>query len=237
MALLCMPATFAQGLDKPTITNIPGGFFIEWSAPVEIGAIHLGKGLSGTLEVMFDVPSPAFLAEFIDRRPEPVSSPEMITALADYWIIRNKPERAISLYESALRRGNLDEGRAWLFQNNLAMLYSRVMGQHDKALATVNNALELQRDNTVLLNTKGLILLNSGNAAEAIPVLLQAVELSCQLPIYCMHLAYAYLQEGRSPQARRYFDTARSQLVELATNMTKEDRAMYDALQRALPPV
>jgi len=193
--------------------------------------------LSGTLEVMFDVPSPAFLAEFIDRRPEPVSSPEMITALADYWIIRNKPERAIALYENSLKRGNLDEARAWLFQNNLAMLYSRIMGQHDKALATVNNALDLQKDNTVLLDTKGLIYLNSGNATEAIPSLLRAVELSCQLPLYCMHLAYAYLQESRAPQARRYFDTARDQLVELAPKMTKEDRAMYDALQSALPPV
>jgi len=231
-----MPAVFSQGLDKPTITNIPGGFFVEWSSPVEVGAMHLGKGLTGKIEVMFDISSDR-LAEFIDRKPEPVSNPEMITALADYWMTRGKPERAISLYEGSLNRGNLDEARARLFRNNLAMLYSRVLRQHGRALEIVNAALDLDKDNTLLLNSKGLIFLNAGNAAEAIPVLQRAVELSCQLPMYCMHLAYALLQEGRDPQARRWFDAARAQLTELAPKMTPENKGMYDALQSALPPI
>ena len=236
-ALFCMPAAFVQGVDKPTITNIPGGFFFEWTAPVELGAIQFGKGLSGKFEVMFDVPSVDHLVNFIDKKPEPVSNPEMITALADYWIVRGKPERAIPLYEGSLKRGNLEEEREIVFQNNLAMLYSRVLGQHDKALETINSALELKKDHTGLLDSKGLILLNNGSAAEAIPVLQRAVELSCQLPMYCMHLAYALNQEGRDAQARRYLESVRPQLMELAPNMTKENKAMYDALLSALPPV
>ena len=235
--LFCMPAAFAQGVDKPEITNIPGGFFVEWSAPVEVGAIQLGKGLSGEFEIMFDVPSVNHLADFIDKKAEPVSNPDVIAALSDYWIVRGKPERAIPLYENCLKHGDLDEPQRMVFQNNLAMLYSRALGQHDKALETINSALELKKDHTVLLDSKGLILLNNGNAAGAVPVLQRAVELSCQLPVYCMHLAYALHQDGRDSQARRYIDSVRPQLTELAPNMTKENKAMYDALLSALPPV
>jgi len=237
-ALFCLPTVFAQGISKPKITNIPGGFIAEWISPVEVAAIQFGKGLAGQFEVMFDIPSvDYFTTEFIDKKPQPVTNPEMITALADYWIVRGKPERAIPLYEESLKRGDLDDMRALVFQNNLAMLYSRILGQHDKALATINNALELKKDNVTLLDTKGLILLNSRNPAEAVPVLQRAVELSCQLPIYCMHLAYALHQDGRDSQARRYFDPVRDQLIESVPNMTKENKAMYDVLQLALPPV
>jgi len=219
------------------MTSIPGGFLIEWMSPVEIVAIQLKKGLTGPFEVMFDIPSVDFITEFIDKKPEPVSSPEMITALADYWIVRGKPERAIPLYENSLKRGNLDDTRALVFQNNLAMLYSRILGRHDRALEIINGALESKKDHVTLLDTKGLILLNSGNPSEAIPVLQRAVELSCQLPIYCMHLAYALHQDGRDSQARRYFDPVRDQLISSAPNMTKENKAMYDVLQLALPPI
>jgi len=236
-ALFCLPTAFAQGGSKPKITSIPGGFFVEWVSPVEVAAVHLGKGLTGSFEVMFDIPSLDFIDTQIDKKPEPVSSPEMITALADYWIVRGKPERAIPLYENSLKSGTLDADRALVFQNNLAMLYSRILGQHDKALEIIDNALDAKKDHTVLLDTKGLILLNSGNPTEAIPVLQRAVELSCQLPIYCMHLAYALLQEGRDVPARRYLDQVRDQLVELAPKMTKENKAMYDSLLSALPPI
>ena len=236
VALLCSSVAFAQGVNRPKITNIPGGFFIEWAAPVEIAAIQLDRRLTGPVEIMFDVPSVEHVFE-MDRRPSPVSSPEMVTALADYWIVRGKPERAIPLYEASLALGNLDDTRAFVFQNNLAMLYSQALGQHDRALEVVDNALVTRRDNVTLLDTKGLILLNAGRPSEAIPVLQRAVELSCQLPIYCMHLAYALHLDGRPSQARRYLDSARDQLIPLLPNMTTENKAMYDTLLTNYPPV
>ena len=236
VALLCSSVAFAQGVNRPRITNIPGGFFIEWAAPVEIAAIQLDKKLAGPLEILFDVPSIDFLLD-IDKKPLPASSPEMITALADYWIVRGKPERAIPLYEESLKLGNLDETRAFVFQNNLAMLYSQVLGEHRKALEIVENALLARRDDVTLLDTKGLIYLNAGRPAEAIPVLQRAVELSCQLPLYCMHLAYALHLDGRPLQARRFFDPARDKLIPLVPNMTKENKAMYDTLQANIPPI
>ncbi|MCL2709505.1 MAG: hypothetical protein FWE95_01375 [Planctomycetaceae bacterium] len=235
-ALLCSSVAFAQGVSRPKITNIPGGFFIEWASPVEIAAIKLDKRLSGPLEIMFDVPSVEFL-DGIDKKPLPVTSPEMTTALADYWIVRGKPERAIPLYVDSLALGNLDEKWAFVFRNNLAMLYSQVLGQHTKALEVVDKALETNRDNFTLLDTKGLIYLNASEPALAIPVLQRAVELSCQLPIYCMHLSYALHLDGRPAQARRYFDNARESLIPLVPNMTKENKAIYDVLQNNIPPI
>ena len=236
-ALICSSTIFAQGVSRPVkVTNIPGGFFVEWASPVEIAAVQLDRRLGGPLEVMFDVPSVTFIAE-IDKKPAPTANPAMVTALADYWIVRGKPERAIPLYVDSLARGDLDDTRAFVFQNNLAMLYSQVLGEHTKALEVVNNALATRRDNATLLNTKGLILINAGNPGEAIPVLRRAVELSCQLPLYCMHLAYALHQEGRPTQARGYFDSALPQLIPLVPTMTKENKVMFDDLQRALPPI
>jgi len=232
--LLCASTASAQGVSQPTITNIPGGFFIEWAAPVEIAAIQLNRELTGPLVIMFDVPTPAFIAE-IDRNASSAPGPELITVLADYWIVRGKPELAIPLYEETLAQGNLDVNRELVFQNNLAMLYSQVLGQHNKALEIVDGALATKRDNVTLLNSKGLILLNAGNPAEAIPVLLRAVELSCQSPIYCMHLATALHREGRPAQARDWFGRVRNDLIGLTPNMTKENREMFDTLQLAYP--
>ena len=237
VAVLCPAMLFAQGAGKPEITNIPGGLFIKWTSPVDVAAVQISKGLFGPFEIMFDVPNVEFIANIIDRTTAAPPNPEMITALADYWIVRGKPERAIPLYERGLKQPNLDDARELVFQNNLAMLYSRVLREHDKALQVVDTALEIRRDNVVLLDTKGLIFLNADNSAEAVPVLERAVVLSCELPIYCMHLAYALHQEARTARAREFFDKVRDKLIETAPNMTKENKEMFDALLLALPPV
>ena len=236
-AFFCSTALFAQGVNKPKITNIPGGFFAEWDSPVELAAVQLDKKLSGAFEVMFDVPSVSYIANEIDKKSATTSNPDMVTALSGYWMMRGKPERAIPLYEECLKQGNLDEEKVLLFQNNLAMLYSQVLGQHDKALEVVEEGLKNKKDHVPLLDTKGLILLNSGKPDEAVKPLTTAVELSCQVPIYCMHLATALNQDGRPTQARRWLDPVRDQLVAGAPKMTKENRAMFDTLQRLLPPV
>ena len=235
-ALLFPAALFAQGGATPKVTHIPGGIFVEWDFPVEIAAVQFNRRLTGSFEIMFDVPSVEFITEVLDRRtPTTTTDPGIVTALADYWMVRGKPERAIPLYEGALNHPNIEEGRALIFQNNLAMLYSRTLGQHDKALEVIDNALNKNVDNPNLLNTKGLILLNSGDPAAAIVPLDRAVELSCQLPLYCMHLAYAFHQTGQNGRARQWFDQVRAQLNDAAPNMGKENREMFDSLQGAFP--
>ena len=235
-ALFCAPAVSAQGLNNPKITNIPGGFFIEWVVPVEIAAVHLKKNLTGPFEVMFDLPSVGSVAELTAGKST-APSPDMVMLLTDYWIVRGKPERAVPMYENCIKQGDLDEAKSFLFHNNLAMLYSQEIGDHEKALAVVNSALETRRDNMTLLDTKGLILINGGNAAEAVPVLQRAVELSCERPIYCMHLSYACYLDNRHTMARQFLEKVRAQLIEMAPTMTKENKAMFDTLQLNMPPV
>ena len=237
-ALLCPAILSAQGVGSPTITNIPGGLFVSWTSPVEVAAVQVSRELTGPFEIMFDVPSPDFIADIVATAGTRVTSPEMITALADYWIVRGRPYRAIPLYRDGLQHGNLDSNRELVFMNNLALLYSRVLGEHGEGLRIVRAAQETRRDNFTLLNTEGLILLNAGNPSEAIPPLDRAVTLSCQLPIYCMHLAYAFMQDGgRTTPARRYFDPVRPQLIEAAQNMSPENRRMFDELMSTLPPL
>jgi tetratricopeptide (TPR) repeat protein len=236
--MFCSVAQFAQGAGNPRVTGFPGGFFAMWDAPVDISAVQLDKKLTGPFEVMFDVPSVDFVVDVLDSKSPSGPSPDMVMILTDYWTTRGKSERAIPLYEESLKQGTLDKEKTLIFQNNLAMLYSQALNQHDKALSLVKDALESNKDSFVLLDTKGLIYMNSGSPAEAVPDLTRAVELSCQQPIYCMHLACALHQTDRTTQARRWFDQARAQFSDDAVSkMAKENKQMFDMLQREFPPV
>ncbi|MDR3232369.1 MAG: tetratricopeptide repeat protein [Planctomycetaceae bacterium] len=214
------------GTEEPKITPIPDGLFFEWSSYNNIGSIEVDKSVTGDFQIMFDVP-----ISVIGKPAEPVSSSEMIVPLADYWIVRGKPERAIPLY----RKGLAAQPNSLLFQNNLAMLLSSAQGKHAEALDIINKALEGNHDEVRLLDSKGLILMNNGKASEAVPILERSVQLSCQLPIYCMHLATALDMDGRESGARRYFTQARSQLETQAPNMAADDKVMFDKLKLKYP--
>ncbi|MDR0705359.1 MAG: hypothetical protein LBF88_10275 [Planctomycetaceae bacterium] len=227
-------ATSSEGLsplidqgNAPVITPIKGGVHFAWSALTEVGGVHCSGPLVGRFELMFDVSR-----ENIDKKVEPPQVPEVLIPLADYWIVRGKPERAIPLY----RLGVTKEPNKILFQNNLAMLLSTVEGNHAEGLTVVNAALENNRDNVTLLDTKGLILMNDGRASEAVPVLQRAVELSCQSPIYCLHLAKAYDIVGQASAARSWFEKSRPDLEAYPRRLTQENKNMFDDLRMKYPP-
>ena len=230
---------YPLALCKAKSGDVDGGFTLLLDEIDRMPSV-MPKLLPAILVLQAQVPPSEAMFEKIDglmnriATEEPVIS-EAILALTDWWILRGKPERAIPLYEEGLTRDNLDETQAFVFQNNLATLYSLVRGEHQKALDVVNKALETRRDNPTLLNTKGIILINAGDPTEAIPVLRRAVELSHQLPISCMHLAYALHLVGRDAESRQYFVSARDPLTPFVPTMTKENKAMYDALMRAHP--
>ncbi|MDR1963575.1 MAG: tetratricopeptide repeat protein [Planctomycetaceae bacterium] len=213
--------------DAPTITPIPGGFHIEWSTLTNVGGVRLLGTLVGKVELMFDI-----RRDDIDKKIEPVQNPEVLVPLADYWIVRGKPARAIPLY----RQGLAKDPENFLFQNNLAMLLSTVEGNHAEGLKVIDTALENRRDNVTLLDSKGMILMNDGRANEAVPVLERAVELSCQHPIYCLHLAKALDMAGRESAARNWFDKSRPLLEAVPGKMTQENKDMFDDLRMKYPP-
>lgn len=222
-SLPAQQAPLPEGTELPTVQTVPGGYFIEWPRLTSVGGLQLKGPLTGRFEIMFDL-----RLEDADRRPQPPTNPDVLMPIADYWIVRGKPDRAIPLY----RRGLEADPDNYAFRNNLAMLLSTVDNNHQEALDMVNTALGKWHDDVMLLDTKGLILMNADRPEEAVPVLERAVQLSCQGPIYMLHLAQALDMDGRESSARNWFEKTRP-LLEASPNILKrENREMFDKLKR-----
>ncbi|MDR0870407.1 MAG: hypothetical protein LBN39_06400 [Planctomycetaceae bacterium] len=204
------------------IQPIKGGFYVEWPALATVGGVKLPPSAKGKFEVMFDIKPDA-----VNTKPSQADDPVILLPLADYWIVRGKPEHAIKLYRKGLEK----DPDNFMFQNNLAMLVSRVEGDNKQALDIVNKALTDRHDNITLLDSKGLILINDGRADEAVPVLERAVELSCQHPIYCLHLSKALDMAGREDQSKNWFDKMRPLLEAMPGKLVKENKDMFDELR------
>jgi tetratricopeptide (TPR) repeat protein len=204
------------------ITPIKGGYHVEWSDLTDIGSFRLKNNLSGKFKVQFDIP----LAS-VDVKPKKVDNPEVIKVLANYWLVRNKPEHAIALYQRGIDLAPDD----MLFNNNLAMLRSNVVKDHNGALAMIDRALESRADDLNLLDTKGLILLNADRAADAIPILERAVTLSCEGPLFVLHLIKALDQNGDEGRARQRFTSAQSVLNGAKNSFSKENQKTFQELR------
>ncbi len=100
-----------------------------------------------------------------------------------------------------------------------------------QALKMIDAALEINPDSPTLLDSKGLILLQANRAQDAIPLMERAVELSCEGPIFVMHLASAHAQNGDPDTAMTLFDKVRPLLATRGDKMTKENKKMFDALE------
>jgi tetratricopeptide (TPR) repeat protein len=204
------------------VTPIKGGYHVEWRGFAEIGSFKLNNNLAGKFEIQFDISPDA-----VDVKPKKPDSPELLMVLANYWLTRGKPERAMTLYQRGLE---LAPDNA-LFSNNLAMLRSKVNKDHDGAIAMIDRALATRVDNVELLDTKGLILLNADRAGDAIEPLEQAVTLSCEGPLYVLHLIKAYDQNGDEGRARRKFESAQSPLLGAKDSFSKDSQAMWQELK------
>jgi len=204
----------------PKITPVKGGYYVRWDKLTDIGSVQIPGNMSGKMEIFFDI-----RLEDIDKAPQKPESADTLRPLADYWVRRGKPEHAIDLYRKGLEKDpdNLP------FQNNIAYLLSAVKGQHDEALDIVNKALEIRVDNVTLLDTKGLIYINADRPDEAIPILERAVTLSCQGPIYMLHLAHALDLDGRKDSASNWFAKTRPFLEN--STLSKENQKIFDSLK------
>lgn len=216
-----MPSAPAKPI-PPRITTVPGGYHVEWPGLTDVGGIQLKGPLTGNFEITFDV-----RLDDINLKPQPPQHPDVLIPLADYWIVRGKPERAIPLY----RRGLATDPDNFTLQNNMAHLLSSVEGKHAEALDVVDKALENRLDNVTLLDTKGVILMNDGRPDEAVPVLERAVTLSCQGPIYMLHLASALDMDGQETRSRDWFEKARPLLEATTNKLSRDTKEMFDNLK------
>ncbi|MDR1479460.1 MAG: hypothetical protein LBJ00_11030 [Planctomycetaceae bacterium] len=217
----------ATNTETPTlkggkVTPIKGGYHVEWESLADVGSFRLKNNLSGKFYVQFDIP----LSE-VDAKPKSVDNPDVIKVLANYWLIRNKPEHAMALYQKGIRLTPNDP----LFNNNLAMLRSKINKDHDGAIAMVDRSLGEKPDDPDLLDTKGLILLNAERASDAVPVLERAVTISCEGPLYVLHLIKALDQNGDEGRAKQRFASAQSLLDGAKDSFSKDNQRMLQELK------
>jgi tetratricopeptide (TPR) repeat protein len=219
-----VPAANAEGvpIKGGKVTPIKGGYHVEWDGLTDIGSFRLKNNLSGKFNVQFNIP----LSE-IDAKPKTLDNPDIIKVLANYWLVRNKPERAMSLYEKGIKLAPDDP----LFNNNLAMLRSKVSKDHNGAITMVDRALDAKPEDLDLLDTKGMILLNADRAADAVPVFEQAVKLSCEGPLFVLHLVKALDQNGDEGRARQRFTSAQSILNGAKDSFSRDNQQMLQELK------
>ena len=103
-----------------------------------------------------------------------------------------------------------------------------------EAFALIDKALESQPDDPRLLDTKGLIFLKNDQPQDAIPLLERAVEISCEGPLYVLHLAYAQLMNGENEKSVTTFEKVRPLLITRTDLLTRDNKAMFDEMEMKL---
>ena len=100
-----------------------------------------------------------------------------------------------------------------------------------EAYALIDRALDANPDNPVLLDTKGLIHMKNDRPQDSIPLFERAVEITCEGPIYVLHLAYAQMKNGENEKALTTFEKVRSVLTTRTDLLSKDNKAMFDELE------
>jgi tetratricopeptide (TPR) repeat protein len=131
---------------------------------------------------------------------EKVDAPEPLeAALASLYERSDKPEAAIQVYDSGLRRNPKSE----LLANNLAMLLANTQ----KDAASLDRAKQLSAPLSGLndprfLDTYGWVLYKRGEAPAAVTVLQRASSQAPEAPQIWFHLGMAQASAGQSDAAR-----------------------------------
>lgn len=163
-----------------------------------------------------------------------------LVMLGDYWLVRNNQGHAVEIYERGLEK----DPENLVVLNNLALILAReVQGASGRdgsqpnwgrSMQLIDRALELKPDSPTLLDTKGLIHLQAGRMQDAIPLFERSVELTCEGPMYVLHLAYAMLKDSDNTSAATMFDKVRPLLVPQLPRMSEENRGMFNELEMRL---
>jgi Flp pilus assembly protein TadD len=122
------------------------------------------------------------------------------------------------------RASELDEGDARAF-NNLAVLLA-AEDNLEEALAAAQEAYRLDEANPYVMDTLGELYLRKGLIERAISLLEDAHAAAPDLNDAALHLALAYRESGRTPEARAL-------LVELKQRST-DNAAMQGKIAEAL---
>ncbi len=117
--------------------------------------------------------------------------------------------------------------------NNLATLLSEQPGKAKESLQYIEQAIELAGQQPGLLDTKAMILVFEGKAAEAVPLLETAASIPDADPRYHFHLAVAYDLLGQADKARQALKAADDGVLTRQV-LTAADQKMLADLRRKL---
>jgi putative PEP-CTERM system TPR-repeat lipoprotein len=162
----------------------------------------------------------ASLENWLQRKPDDVTAR---LVYAQGLLERGRHEQAIAQYEQALKAGP----PGVMALNNLAWLYQQV--KDPRAQATARKAFDLAPDNAAVADTYGWILVETGRAAEALPILERAANAPGAGPEVRLHHAAALARAGRADESR---GALRQLLSEPQFPLAREARELLAGLDR-----
>lgn len=166
------------------------------------------------------------IEESVRENPENVN---LLMSVAILHVTRGDQDKAIDVLRRVVRL----QPQHTVALNNLATLLGERPSDRVEALEVIGRAIEVAGRKAALLDTQGTIQLQLGDARGAITSLEESVASVNVDPRYYFHLAAAYLQGGRTEDARWALGQARSRGLDRAV-LTEADRELKKELHDAL---
>ena len=156
-----------------------------------------------------------------------------------YLIIRDREDEILPYYR---RMYELDKTNV-MTMNDLAYLIafqktedaSTREADFKEAIGLIDKAIESDKNNAMLIDTKGLIVMAQGNPEQAVTLFTKAVELAKHNVIYRLHLAVALLRADIKNQAKEEFENIRQLLVPQVEMLPESNRNYTQELLDAFP--
>jgi len=139
----------------------------------------------------------AGLLQWLREQPDDVVAR---SRLAQAYMQSGRNKQAIQQYEVMLR----NNPKNILLLNNLALLYQKE--QDPRALATAEQAVNLDPRNASILDTLGWILVEQGKAGRGVEVLEKASSAAPKDPEIGYHYAIALAKSGENAKARKQIE-------------------------------
>ena len=154
--------------------------------------------------------------------------PSMEQDLAITLLQQGRTDDAIHSYQRLLKH----QPKNVIALNNLAVLLGEKPEQRPEALKYIEQAIALNETNKSLLDTKGILLVQSDRANEAISLLEQVTADENASAKDFLHLAIAYLKSGQTEKASKAFSSACDQDLE-KLKLNPRDEEFYSELKKS----
>ena len=151
---------------------------------------------------------------------------ELLENIATLRLQHEDPDGAVAIFNRILK---VDPLRIRTL-NNMAMTLAELPGRTGEALTSVDRALNLAGDNPELLDTKGFVLMKSGDLAGAEIIFRQAFD-ATQEPRFQFHEIMSLLAQEKKEQAERSFQTLDVERLNPA-GLTLAERKQLETLKQ-----